>query len=150
MAFRSCSPTPTATALSKYAYHASNSDDFDTTLFTETDAKLIPNIFAKMIAGTAGNMRKNACTTAIYKILSNKVVGERIATTRTIDKLQRTNRELISSNMQLNDKVANLEQQLAELMLANARRESEEPSPQESIASRVKRKRSSSRTARRA
>lgn len=150
MNLNSGSPTPTTTALSKYAYHASHSDGFDMTPFTEIDAKLIPIIFAKMIAGTADNMRKNACTTAIYKILSNKAVGERIATTRTIDKLQRTNRELISSNMQLNDKVANLEQQVAELMLANARRESEEPSPQESIASRVKRKRSSSRTARRA
>eukprot|EP00956_Cyclotella_meneghiniana_P027721 scaffold62835_cov36-Cyclotella_meneghiniana.AAC.1 len=137
--------TPTAIALSKYASHAARSDNFDLAPFIEIDARLIPRIFAKMMGGGLYYDKEIACA-AIYKILRNKVVGERIATARTIDNLQSMNRELASSNIQLNEEVANLNKKLADLMLANARQADEQP-PHDSIASRVKRKRSSSRKA---
>ena len=139
--------TPTSIALSKYASHVARSDSFDITPFTEIDARLIPRIFAKMTSGRLYYDKKIACA-GIYKILRNKVVGERIATARTIHNLQSMNRQLTSSNIQLNEEVANLKQKLADLMLANARQANEQP-PHDSIASRVKRKRSNSRKARR-
>jgi hypothetical protein len=133
---------PNGIAVKKYMDHIATSESFDTSPFTETNTTLIPHIFARF--NSVGRVRVRDETfvcTALYKIMSNKAVRERIETAKTLTDLQNDNAKLSASNKRLHDENTKLKQQLAELMAKFHGSKRNEITSAGSIAERVKRKR---------